>query len=306
MKKTITILISIIFISSAVANTPIKSDSISKIQLCLILDVSGSMNGLLGQAQNEIWKTVSFLEEFQKDSLETVIELAVVSYGNNGYTENGHVNLITDFTENIDQVAEDLWRMEIGGKNEFCGFAIKNSLNHLSWEEADIFKCLIIAGNESFDQGEVDFEASIREAIKKGISFNTIYCGEREKGIYENWENAAKIGKGNYANIDQEIVIDEFKTPYDHSLMQFYFDYKSTYFEEADKKAELNQFDTKGEVSPVFRDRIIYKFNRRKKEKDIVDEFYDSNWEMKEFAACLLYTSPSPRVRTRSRMPSSA
>lgn len=62
MKKTTTILISILLASIAIGNNPIKTDSISKIQVCLILDVSGSMNGLLNQSQNEIWKTISFIE----------------------------------------------------------------------------------------------------------------------------------------------------------------------------------------------------------------------------------------------------
>ena len=30
------------------------------------------------------------------------------------------------------------------------------------------------------------------------------------------------------------------------------------------------------------------------------------NWQIEEFKACLLYTSPSPRDRQKSRMPSSA
>ena len=37
-------------------------------------------------------------------------------------------------------------------------------------------------------------------------------------------------------------------------------------------------------------------YNKLKDNKDFIDEFYN----------CLLYTSPSPRDRTRSRMPSSA
>ena len=35
-------------------------------------------------------------------------------------------------------------------------------------------------------------------------------------------------------------------------------------------------------------------------------EFVPKQWENTYFACCLLYTSPSPRDRTRSRMPSSA
>ena len=66
MKKIPTILISMLLASSTFGKEPMPADSISKIQLCLILDVSGSMDGLLSQAQNEIWKTISFIETFQK------------------------------------------------------------------------------------------------------------------------------------------------------------------------------------------------------------------------------------------------
>ena len=38
--------------------------------------------------------------------------------------------------------------------------------------------------------------------------------------------------------------------------------------------------------------------------KNLVNGWYEGNWG--HFFPCLLYTSPSPRDRTRSRMPSSA
>jgi hypothetical protein len=281
MKKIATILISMLLASFIHGKKPIHTDSISKIQLCLILDVSGSMDGLLSQAQNEIWKTISFIEAFQKDDLKTVIEIAVISYGNLKYVENGHVKIVADFTVDIDKVAEKLWLMETGGGEEYAGSAIKNALDSLSWEDKGVFRCIIMAGNEPFDQGTVNFEESTLLATQKGIILNTIYCGEKEKGIYEKWEKAAKLGNGTYANIDQGIGIDKFKTPYDHTLIKFYYDYKSTYFDEK-KEERINRFDAKGEVSPAIRDMIIYKYGRMKKAKDIIDKFNESNWEINQ------------------------
>lgn len=282
MKKTTTILISMLLASFTYGKKPMQTDSISKIQLCLILDVSGSMDGLLSQAQNEIWKTISFIEGFQKDDLKTVIEIAVISYGNLKYAENGHVKIIGDFTVDIDKVAEKLWLMETGGGEEYAGSAIKNALDSLSWENKSVFKCIIMAGNEPFDQGLVNFEEPTLLATQEGIILNTIYCGEKEKGIYEKWEKAAKLGTGTYANIDQGIGIDKFKTPYDNTLIKFYYDYKSTYFEEK-KEEKINRFDAKGEVSPAIRDMIIYKYGRMKKAKDIIDKFNENNWEISQF-----------------------
>lgn len=281
MKKSTTILISMLLASFTFGKKPIQADPISKIQLCLILDVSGSMDGLLSQAQNEIWKTISFIEGFQKGGLKTVIELAVISYGNQKYAYDDHVKLVVGFTTDIDKVAEKLWVMEIGGGEEYCGSAIKTALDSLSWEDKNTFKCIIMAGNEPFDQGEVNFEESIQLAIKKGVLINTIYCGRKEKGILEKWEKASKMGNGTYANIDQAIRIDEFQTPYDHTLIKFYYDYKSTFFDEK-KEERINRFNAKAEVPPVFRDSIIYKYGRIKKEKDIIDKFNECNWEINQ------------------------
>ena len=45
---------------------------------------------------------------------------------------------------------------------------------------------------------------------------------------------------------------------------------------------------------------------RVSKAKHIFEKGYTPNWSTEIFTICLLYTSPSPRDRTRSRMPSSA
>lgn len=285
MKQAIFFLIVFFFPFILKSHPDFKSDSISKIQLCLILDVSGSMQGLLSQAQNEIWKTLSFLEHFEKDSLETVVEIAVLSHGNNYYAESGHVKTIADFTTNVDEVAGKLLNMETGGGNEFCGQAIQHALDSLEWSEAEIFKCIIIAGNESFAQGDLYFAEAIKSCAEKKVFVNTIYCGDWEQGVVMQWDTAAILGKGQYANINQNIDLEEFETPYDYNLLKFYFDYKSTYLIE--KKEEQNWREKyvtrRGEVSPAFRDMVMYKFKRRKKDPDLIDRFNDSNWELDEF-----------------------
>ena len=43
-----------------------------------------------------------------------------------------------------------------------------------------------------------------------------------------------------------------------------------------------------------------------KKQKRIIDELKTALNEQKQLLTCLLYTSPSPRDRQKSRMPSSA
>ena len=45
---------------------------------------------------------------------------------------------------------------------------------------------------------------------------------------------------------------------------------------------------------------------KRKEIREITFKFIDQFESMEKISGCLLYTSPSPRDRTRSRMPSSA
>ena len=59
--------------------------------------------------------------------------------------------------------------------------------------------------------------------------------------------------------------------------------------------SEIN--DSQGEIFDV----IDFKEEWEKEEKFDVEKFINGNTDY-----CLLYTSPSPRDRTRSRMPSSA
>lgn len=284
MKRTITSLASIFIASALIGQTNLKSDSISKIQLCLILDVSGSMSGLLGQAQNEIWKTIAFLEQFEKNDLETVIEMGIISYG--GHNSTDGIEIISNFTSDIDVFAERLFLMKTGGGAEFFGTAVNRAVDSLNWSSETTFKSIIVAGNETVKQGERSFEEATKSAVEQGIILNTIYCGERENGIAEDWGTAAYFGKGEFTTINQDIKPDEFKTPYDNNLIDFYYDYKSTYFSDSTINQSLKekQFDIKGEISPAFRDMIIYKFGRRKKvEEDLIDKFKNSNWELESF-----------------------
>ena len=64
--------------------------------------------------------------------------------------------------------------------------------------------------------------------------------------------------------------------------------------QEADDAAEEEFSD---EVDEEFTDEVDEDF-------DEDDEFFDDEWD--DFHVCLLYTSPSPRDATLSRMPSSA
>ncbi|HCF58525.1 MAG TPA: hypothetical protein DFS52_11095, partial [Myxococcales bacterium] len=68
--------------------------------------------------------------------------------------------------------------------DEFCGEVIDAATRELEWRSGKgTLKMIFIAGNEPFNQGDVDYQAAIKRAISKGITVNTIFCGSEQEGI---------------------------------------------------------------------------------------------------------------------------
>ena len=68
--------------------TPLSSDSQSqeqlqaKVQVALLLDTSGSMDGLIDQAKSQLWKVVNELATSKYEGQRPVLEIALYEYGN--------------------------------------------------------------------------------------------------------------------------------------------------------------------------------------------------------------------------------
>ena len=67
--------------------------------------------------------------------------------------------------------------------------------------------------------------------------------------------------------------------------------------------ASKNQLEEARKILGLLEDKML---ELDMKKEDLDQELESVNIELTEYNSCLLYTSPSPRDRTRSRMPSSA
>ena len=79
-------------------------------------------------------------------------------------------------------------------------------------------KLVYIAGNEGFNQGNINYKEVISSAVKSNIYINTIFCGDKKEGISLLWEDGATKGKGKYFNIDSDVKIEYIQTPYDSQI----------------------------------------------------------------------------------------
>jgi hypothetical protein len=176
----------------------------TKIQVALLLDTSNSMDGLIDQAKSRLWNIINTLTTLRYNGKMPEIEISLYEYGNDGLSaEKGYIRQVTPLTSDLDLISEKLFSLRPNGGSEFCGQVIETSLKELSWDkDKKSMKLIYIAGNEPFNQGEINYHESVSNAINKEIFVNTIHCGDEQTGINEFWKDAADKGKGEYFFID--------------------------------------------------------------------------------------------------------
>lgn len=193
----------------------------SKIQVALLLDTSNSMDGLIDQAKSQLWKMVNTLASAKKDNQEVELEIALFEYGNNGLNaETGYIRLVQPLGTDLDGLSEKLFTLHTNGGEEYCGWAIQSAQELLAWsKDTAHLKIIVIAGNEPFDQGRIDFRRSCASAVQNDIVINTIHCGDYQTGVNTHWKDGATIGKGKYLNIDTDQKVVHIATPYDEKII---------------------------------------------------------------------------------------
>lgn len=192
-----------------------------RIQIALLLDASGSMNGLISQAQSKLWALVNELAIAKKQGQTPRLEVALFMYGHSSLTSSeGYLRCLQTLTSDLDAVSEALFQITTNGGEEYCGSAIQAATG-LNWSEnPSDYKAIFIAGNEPFNQGPVDFRNACRDAIAKGIVVNTIFCGSEEEGIRTHWKTGATLADGRFMSLNHQAILVSATTPQDADILR--------------------------------------------------------------------------------------
>ena len=203
----------------------------STIQLALLLDTSNSMDGLIDQAKSQLWKIVNELATTKKNNQKVELFVALYEYGKDAIpAQEGHLRNIVPFTQDLDKISEELFKLKTNGGEEYCGLVINNAVDNLQWNKSnDDLKIIFIAGNEPFTQGNVNYKDACKKAIKNGIVVNTIFCGNYDEGIQTMWKDGADLTDGKYMNIDQNAEIVYIQAPQDDEIIKLGQELNKTY-----------------------------------------------------------------------------
>ncbi|MCF2903004.1 VWA domain-containing protein [Pseudoalteromonas sp. OFAV1] len=254
------------------------------IQIAIILDTSGSMNGLIDTAKTHLWRIVNELSLANKSNTDVRIQASLLEYGKQSLpASTGYIQVLSPLTYDLDSVSESLFSLKTNGGEELAGQSIKKAIDSLSWSDhPDDLKVIVIAGNESFNQGSYSYIESINEATQNNIIVNTVFCGPYKQGINLDWEDGAKLGKGKYMNINQDQAYVAIKTPYDHEITKIGTALDETIIPYTQKGKEFlsrsSSLDSKSSSisESVLTDRVIAKS---------VSSNYNQDWDLVQIAS---------------------
>jgi len=232
--KSLVLLVSFFFYSFFTQTNQIVESKLSKnntIQLALLLDTSGSMDGLIEQAKSQLWKIVNELATSKKDGEKVELYVALYEYGKQSIPEDeGYLRNLVPFTQDLDIISDELFKLKTDGGEEYCGKVILSAVNNLQWKKSnDELKIIFIAGNEPFTQGDVDYKEACKKSVKNGIVVNTIFCGNYDEGVQTMWKDGADISDGKYMNIDHNAEIVHIEAPQDDEIIKLGQELNKTY-----------------------------------------------------------------------------
>lgn len=263
------------------------------VRMAILLDTSGSMSGLIGQAKTQLWKIVNEFITANKDGVRPDLQVALYEYGNSGLpAKEGYIRMILPLTNDLDKVSEELFALRTRGGSEYCGKVIKVATEALDWGGSnDDLKVIFIAGNEPFTQGNVDYREACKEAISRGIIVNTIHCGSYETGVNTRWKDGADLADGSYMNIDQNRQVVHVRAPQDKRIAELGAELNKTYVrygaagrDGAERQVAQDAYAVKEESSGASVERAVSKASAyyRNPSWDLVDAIRDKKVDLEK------------------------
>ncbi len=96
--------------------------------IAIVLDTSGSMQGLINQVRDGLWKTLNSLGELKKDGKKAEVRLALLEYGSGVVPEETNfIQLLTPLTTDHNKLAQALFATKNQGGTEYSGVALKRA-----------------------------------------------------------------------------------------------------------------------------------------------------------------------------------
>jgi Mg-chelatase subunit ChlD len=200
------------------ATTAPTSQSKPRIEVCFVLDTTGSMGGLIEGAKQKIW---SIANEMISAQPTPELKLGLIGYRDRG---DEYIVKSSSLTDDIDAIYGHLREFQAGGGGdapESVNEALAEAIHKMPWSsDKKVLKIIFLVGDAPPHMDYPDgpkYPDLCREAAKKDLIINTIQCGEMAE-TKPIWQEIAKLSEGSYVGISQSGNVAVISTPMDKEL----------------------------------------------------------------------------------------
>jgi Mg-chelatase subunit ChlD len=189
-----------------------------RIEVCFVLDTTGSMGGLIEGAKQKIW---SIANEMISATPTPEIRLGLVAYRDQ---RDEYVTRAFDLSGDIDAVYGHLQSFAAAGggdEPESVNEALQEAVRKMSWtHDRKVLKIIFLVGDAPPHMDYANgpkYPEVCQEAMKKDLIINTVQCGSIARTT-PFWKEIAKLSEGSYAAIAQSGNMAVIATPMDEEL----------------------------------------------------------------------------------------
>jgi Mg-chelatase subunit ChlD len=206
--------------STAIAELPSPQRNQRTIEVCFVLDTTGSMGGLIEGAKAKIWSIANCIIGTND---QPQVRFALVGYRDKG---DEYVTKVFDLTDDIDAVykhLEDFQAAGGGDEPESVNQALDEAVHKIHWTAAkEVTKIIFLVGDAPphMDyQDDVKYPQVCQEAARRNLIINTVQCGSIA-ATTPIWQEIAQSSNGSYVALGQTGDMVIIATPFDKDLSQ--------------------------------------------------------------------------------------
>jgi uncharacterized protein YegL len=223
MKRLLSLVCCLVLVASAGAADSVERPAaprMPRIEVCFVLDTTGSMSGLIEGAKEKIW---AIANEMIAAKPTPALRLALVGYRDRG---DEYVTRVTDLTDDIDAIHAQLlkFRADGGGDGpESVNQALHEAVTKIGWsDDRDVLKIVFLVGDAP---PHMDYEQDVRypevcqAAVKRDLVINAVQCGQ-QADTARVWQEIAKLGEGKYIPLVQTGGMVQIAAPQDDAIAE--------------------------------------------------------------------------------------
>jgi hypothetical protein len=189
-----------------------------RIEVCFVIDTTGSMSGLLEGAKQKLW---SIANEMISVKPTPELRLGLVAYRDR---RDEYVVRKFDLSDDIDAIYGHLRSFNAAGggdEPESVNEALAAAVRDMSWSsDRHVLKIIFLVGDAPPHMDYADgpkYADVCREAMKRDLIINTVQCGNIARTT-AFWKEIAQLSEGSYAAIAQSGNMAVIATPMDAEL----------------------------------------------------------------------------------------